>query len=63
MTTKWNEDIDGEHLHIAAHQGTTMRVQAGPGTGKSYALQRKVMRLLEEGKDPARILAVTFTYA
>ena len=38
-----------------------MRVLAGPGTGKSYALQRKVMRLLEEGKDPSRILVVTFT--
>ncbi len=38
-----------------------MRVLAGPGTGKSYAMQRKVMRLLEEGNDPARILAVTFT--
>lgn len=38
-----------------------MRVLAGPGTGKSYALQRKVMRLLEEGRDPKRILAVTFT--
>ena len=38
-----------------------MRVLAGPGTGKSYALKRKVMRLLEEGKDPGRILALTFT--
>lgn len=38
-----------------------MRVLAGPGTGKSYALQRKAMRLLEEGVDPRRILVVTFT--
>lgn len=58
---KWNEQIDGNHLKIAAHQGSTMRVVAGPGTGKSYALQRKVMRLIEEGVDPSRILAVTFT--
>ena len=34
---------------------------AGPGTGKSYALKRRVTRLLEEGQDPARIWAVTFT--
>ncbi|MFA7286744.1 MAG: ATP-dependent helicase [Patescibacteria group bacterium] len=60
MTT-WNQGIDGEHLRIASHQGSAMRVLAGPGTGKSYALQRKVMRLLEEGKDPSRILVVTFT--
>jgi superfamily I DNA/RNA helicase len=58
---KWNQDIDGNHLQIASHQGSAMRVLAGPGTGKSYALQRKVMRLLEEGKDASRILVVTFT--
>ena len=34
---------------------------AGPGTGKSYALKRRVARLLEEGQEPKRILAVTFT--
>ena len=34
---------------------------AGPGTGKTFALQRRVARLLEEGQNPKRILAVTFT--
>ena len=58
---KWNDGIDGQHLKIASHQGKTMRVLAGPGTGKSFALKRRVQRLLEEGKDPSRILAVTFT--
>ncbi len=58
---QWNQNIDGNHLKIASHEGSTMRVLAGPGTGKSYAIKRKVMRLLEEGKDPTRILAVTFT--
>lgn len=38
-----------------------MRVVAGPGTGKSYGLKRRVQRLLEEGCDPKTILAVTFT--
>jgi DNA helicase II / ATP-dependent DNA helicase PcrA len=58
---QWDQNIDGNHLKIASHEGSTMRVLAGPGTGKSYAIKRKVMRLLEEGKDPKRILAVTFT--
>ena len=58
---EWNKNIDGEHLRIASHQGSAMRVVAGPGTGKSYAMKRRVMRLLEEGHDPARILVVTFT--
>ena len=34
---------------------------AGPGTGKSFALKRRVARLLEAGQEPRRILAVTFT--
>jgi hypothetical protein len=34
---------------------------AGPGTGKSFAMKRRIARLLEEGADPGRILAVTFT--
>jgi DNA helicase II / ATP-dependent DNA helicase PcrA len=34
---------------------------AGPGTGKSFAKKRRIARLLEEGADSVRILAVTFT--
>jgi superfamily I DNA/RNA helicase len=34
---------------------------AGPGTGKTFAMMRRVARLLEEGADAERILVVTFT--
>ncbi|RYF45521.1 MAG: ATP-dependent helicase, partial [Cytophagaceae bacterium] len=34
---------------------------AGPGTGKSYAMKRRVARLLETGTAPNLILPVTFT--
>jgi DNA helicase II / ATP-dependent DNA helicase PcrA len=34
---------------------------AGPGTGKSFAMKLRAARLLEEGQDPRRILAITFT--
>jgi len=34
---------------------------AGPGTGKSFAMKRRVARLLEAGQEPRRILAVAFT--
>ena len=34
---------------------------AGPGTGKSFALKRRVGRLLEDGQNPNRVLVVTFT--
>lgn len=46
---------------IANTDNRTIRVMAGPGTGKSRALKRRIARLLGTGQDPTRILAVTFT--
>src|ERR1700751_4272257 len=46
---------------IASSSNPRIRVVAGPGTGKSFAMKRRVARLLEEGVDPATILPVTFT--
>lgn len=57
----WNDDLEGPAYNIASFGETPLRVLAGPGTGKSFALKRRVARLLEEGEDPDRILAVTFT--
>ena len=34
---------------------------AGPGTGKTFAMKRWVTRVLENGADPRKILAITFT--
>src|SRR6266478_3109373 len=58
----WNTNLAGTALNIAAYPGAQLRVVAGPGTGKTYALMRRVARLLEvEHIQPTRILAVTFT--
>lgn len=46
---------------IASSTNRRLRVVAGPGTGKSFAMKRRVARLLEAGVDPATILPVTFT--
>lgn len=46
---------------IAATLNTRVRVVAGPGTGKSFAMKRRVARLLESGVAPNTILPVTFT--
>lgn len=46
---------------IASSVNVRIRVVAGPGTGKSFAMKRRVARLLESGADPATILPVTFT--
>jgi DNA helicase-2/ATP-dependent DNA helicase PcrA len=59
----WSDDLDPQSpAHaIAADESRYIRVVAGPGTGKSFALKRRVARLLETGVRPQRILAVTFT--
>lgn len=57
----WNDNLVGPHLQIAAYPGSPLRVVAGPGTGKTFALMRRIARLLESGVPSAQILAVTFT--
>ena len=59
----WDQDLDRNSpaYGIASSQTRFNRVVAGPGTGKSFALKRRVARLLEQGAAPERILPVTFT--
>jgi DNA helicase II / ATP-dependent DNA helicase PcrA len=57
----WNQDLTGKALAIAATECKYLRVMAGPGTGKTFAMKRRVARLLEEGVEPERLLVVTFT--
>lgn len=57
----WDHGLEGVAFTIASTDDTPLRVMAGPGTGKSFAMQRRVQRLLEGGSDAARLLAVTFT--
>ena len=59
----WNDGLDRNSpaFGIAADLSECIRVVAGPGTGKSFALKRRVARLLEQGENPRRVLPLTFT--
>jgi superfamily I DNA/RNA helicase len=59
----WDQGLDkaGVAYKIASSKARRIRVIAGPGTGKSYAMKRRVARLLEEEVPPEKVLAVTFT--
>lgn len=58
----WNDGLQGQALQIAATQNSPLCVVAGPGTGKTFALMRRLTRLIEvDHADPDRILACTFT--
>lgn len=58
----WNDGLEGQALQIAATPHSPLCVVAGPGTGKTFALMRRLTRLLEVDKaNPRRILVCTFT--
>ena len=57
----WSDGIDGVHRDIAAEPRAPVHVLAGPGTGKTFAMIRRIARLLEAGVVPEKILAVSFT--
>ena len=57
----WNDNLIGAALRIAGNPNSPLCVVAGPGTGKTFALMRRVARLLEGGEIPRRILVCTFT--
>jgi DNA helicase-2/ATP-dependent DNA helicase PcrA len=57
----WDSGLEGIHREVAANHGARLHVLAGPGTGKTFAMMRRVARLLEAGVAPERLLAVSFT--
>lgn len=59
----WDTGLDKSSVAycIAAAPEPRVRVIAGPGTGKSFAMKRRVAKLLESGIAPKKVLAVTFT--
>lgn len=57
----WDDGLTGVSKDIAGELKSPVHVLAGPGTGKTYAMIRRVARLLEAGIDPERVLAVSFT--
>jgi superfamily I DNA/RNA helicase len=54
-------DINSPTYEFITAQDEVIRSVAGPGTGKSFAIKRRIAKLISEGNDPNRILAVTFT--
>jgi len=61
MSMKWSRGLSDEQKDAASHTGKHARLLAGPGTGKTLTLTRRILRLLESGVEPTKILAFTFT--
>ena len=66
MTAGGRTDIDTTTLRTTAEASNpagSAWVSANAGSGKTFVLTRRVIRLLLAGTDPARILCLTFTKA
>src|SRR5436305_14105537 len=50
-----------EQQQVIAHRGGHLQVIACAGAGKTEAISRRVSSLIEEGVEPAQIIAFTFT--
>jgi DNA helicase-2/ATP-dependent DNA helicase PcrA len=50
-----------EQLKVITHRGGHLQVIACAGAGKTEAISRRVSSLIEEGVEPAQIVAFTFT--
>src|SRR3972149_4704175 len=53
--------LDSSQFKAVASNARHLLVVAGPGSGKTRVLSSRFVRLVKEGADPGRILAVTFT--
>jgi superfamily I DNA/RNA helicase len=53
--------VDPSQDRAADHFTSAFQLQAGPGTGKTSTVVKKVVRLINQGVDPASILILTFS--
>ncbi len=60
MAERWRTGLNDEQARAAGYDGGPLIVLAGPGTGKTRVIIARIVRLIEEGADPASILALAF---
>lgn len=53
--------LNPEQIEVVRHDGGPCRVLACAGAGKTEALGRRIARMVRDGVDPKRILAITFS--
>ncbi len=56
-----SQDLDESQRKAAEWDGGPLLVDAGPGTGKTRTLVRRIAHLLDQGISPSSILALTFS--
>ena len=61
---EWHEKLTPAQMEAASHLGSHSRLLAGPGTGKTLTMTRRILWLITiKGVPPSQIIALTFTRA
>ena len=57
------KNLNDAQMQAVLHKEGTMLVLAGPGSGKTLVITKRIENLIKTGVDPSRILVITFTKA
>jgi len=58
---RWMRRLNASQVAAVTHQGPSLLIVAGAGTGKTGTIAARVAHLIERGVAPERILLLTFT--
>lgn len=61
IAPRWFDGLNAEQVEVVKHDAGPCVVYALAGSGKTESLSRRIARMVANGVDPRRILAVTFS--
>src|SRR5437763_15936129 len=63
ITNEQKADAEARQWTIAQDPASHVRLVAGPGTGKTHAIQKKVLEVLRNGAIAENVYVISFTRA